>query len=85
LNIINENIDTELEELMELENELVKIRNGIDKSKIEIKTDTEKSIELESPSNKRQKVIAKATVNPKTPLHSVTIDLNSTTYGNKNK
>lgn len=61
---------------MELENELNKLKNGIDKSKIEIKNDPYKSINLESsPTNKKSKHSLSSTPNHRTTLHSVTIDL----------
>jgi len=78
LSNINDNIDNELDELMELENELLKLKNGLDQSKVEIKHDPYKSINLESsPTNKKQRNSVVSTPKHKTTLHSVTIDLNT--------
>lgn len=78
LNTINENTENELDELIELENDLIKLKNGLDQSNLEIKYDHNKSINLESsPTNKKQKSSVLSTPNHKTTLHSVTIDLNT--------
>jgi hypothetical protein len=78
LSTINDNIDNELDELIELENELIKLKNGLDQSKLEIKHDPYKSINLESsPTNRKPKNSVISTPKQKTTLHSVTIDLNT--------
>jgi hypothetical protein len=75
-----DNIDNELDELNELEQQLLKLKSGMENSKIEFKIDQHLSIDLESsPDNKKPKGIFKNSFNQKTnTLQSVTIDLNST-------
>ena len=79
---MNENIEGEIEELNELENHLLRIKGGVDSTKIELRTEVnDQSIDLDSspsPMNKKTKLSIKNAFHKTTKMHSVTIDLNST-------